>query len=441
MGMLKKIFWGLLSTTMLVGYKNNEFADREMQFVVVESVTSQKPAINLQSRQNCLQDINLDAELMIFGYLLCAKEFYKIVRDFVVYKRWLKHLSYDEFMVNFAHLVVIERQITQIQDLLHTATHGTFPEQLSSRISLARSSLPYPYDQIVNECTMKYYKINFDEQGRLVWKENDMAEESFKKFYKKVPQDFRALARSAKIKLKTVKNDSVLQIIGKTENEYNQTLLDMIVAGIDENFPLLKKLCRNYYDSLIEKLYQYYLDQNFKKYPTGAVNEVAFFTELYCKEMLSWFCVDGSCSDFVRNKIYELLAQENVLDLSSMSDYRFLLLRKFLDVASDAIEMQEELFLPCGILKKYKNHAWVKNGLDGMSLHDIALRKAINFALVISEKELDLVTQQICKRMIQYILSACKAKNNEQFELCKNKIVVLYEALSYKRYEQNILEI
>ena len=77
---------------------------------------------------------------------------------------------------------------------------------------------------------------------------------------------------------------------------------------------------------------------------------------------------------------------------------------------------------------------------NAISLQDALLRKAANFVFVISEKELDLEAQQVCKSMTKHVLSACKAQNNEEFELYKNKIVVLYEALSYKKYDKKILE-
>lgn len=434
----------------------------------VVSGSPQNSIVDLRNYSNQSQMFGINKSVNFLGYALCTIELYKAVKNYISYKRWLKHLSYCEFMTSFAYLLTVEEQIAYIQDFLHKNSYGTFPEKVAARINLVRLSLAKPYDKIINECAQSYFKANFDDLGRLVWHECDDIDLHYKKFYKKVPQDFRDLARCSKKISKSSKYVYASGIAGKTENAYNQTLLDIIYAGIDENFPLLKKLCRSYYDALFEKLYRYYIEQKQIRHrmlgeindSDFAVNDIAnimfvrreqniseeeMLQEWYGREMTNWLCSHQQDNVLLQNVMYFILPDEQILELPFNSNYRFILLRSLLDKvclgSQDRLDVSQELFSSHGVLKKYENHEWLQNKIDNIFLDDAIMQKVVNFVLAICEKEDDEVTQKIGKRLLQYVFCAYNSTDSKTFAYYKNKIVVLYEALSYKRYDLNILVI
>lgn len=456
------------------GYENCEMPylknvpSREFDYTVdVTSEFSSDTVLNLFMEPNQYPTCKNNESLHISGYIACAVGLYKMTRDYIAYDRWLRHLSYHEFMTTFPYLLEIEEQIVRIQDLLYKSSHGTFPEKVAARINLVRLSLTSPYDKIMRECSEHYFNTNFNELGHFIWHESDDAYLSYKKFYKKIPQDFRKLARCSKKISQTTKNIYVSSIASKTENAYNQTLLDIVYAGICENYPLLKKLCRTYYDKLFEKLYQYYIDQKILKHDllyqdyqdtdsylyfpmmydskNRDVSEEAILREWYSHEMMSWIFSLQPYDKKLQKTAWSLLSKDQILELPFNPNYRFVLLKKCLDeiCVEDKFgsETFDDLFLPCGILKKYKNHTWLPNNLNGVYLSDVIMQKAVNFSLAICEKEYDETTQKVAKLLLQYVFCAYDSKDDNVFAVYKNKIVVLYEALSYKRYDLNILKI
>lgn len=409
------------------------------------------------------QNFEMSKNLKGVGYVLSIVELCKAVKQYVCYKKWLKNLSYEEFMTNFAYLLALEEQIARMQDLLHKSSCGTLPERVSARIYLVRSSLTGPYGKVADVCKQSYFECNFDKIGQLIWHEDDCASFHYKNFYKKVPQNFKDLAYCSKKKLESVKYVYSSNIAGKSENPYNQTLLDIVYAGTAQNFPLLKELCRKYYDVLVEKLYQYYINQkvnqyyNFdesgndmiyvedykKNYIIDGCYEKLILQEWYQQEMALWLCLHEQQNSKTRTLFFAVVSDQQVLDLPGRPDYRFILLKAFLDKTFSNFdsELLKDLFLPCGILKKYKNHPLVKEKLDQFVFYDKFFCKVINFSLAICEKELDEVTQKAGKLLLRYVSEICEIKNPDLFVSYKNKIVVLYDALSYKIYDLNILEI
>lgn len=469
-GVSKNIFFILILMmflSVLINCKNDEFSHvrdlqsfNEISQVAIVPVSYQNLTVDLRRNSNSSPIFNIYKSSKLFGYGSCAIELCKKIKNYIGYKKWLKHLSYHEFMTSFSYLLMVEEQIARIQDLLHKNSHGTFPERVVARIDLVRASLVSPYDKIMNECAQSYLKANFDKFGKLVWYENDDADLHYKNFYKKVPQNFKGLVRCSK----KISNKNtyiyVSNIAGKTENVYNQTLLDIIYAGISENFPLLKKLCRTYYDMLFERLYQYYIDQKCIKnrivddnfadnsmivHKDYGMSEEHILQKWYEHEMMNWLCPFQQHNALIQSFMSDFLLGEQILELPLNPNYRFVLLRAFLDKLCFGCQNQSkvsyELFSPCGIFKKYKNHIWVQDKFEAIELHDVVMQKAVNFSLAICEKEQDEITQQVGKRLFQYVFCAYADKDSSTFMYYKNKVVVLYEALSYKRYDLNILKI
>ncbi len=102
----------------------------------------------------------------------------------------------------------------------------------------------------------------------------------------------------------------------------------------------------------------------------------------------------------------------------------------------------EEFFDVTGILKKYKQHPYVKKYLSTIKLDDELFHKAVNFALAITEKEHDDLTQKVSKLLLHYIVLVYQEPiTSDLFKQYKNKIRILFDALSHNKYDTNLFEI
>lgn len=403
----------------------------------------------------------------VVEYCFIAIDLFKSLQEYCVYKKWINNLSYHEFVTIFSYLVTVEKHIKQIKNLLDLSKNGSFPEQIKARIDLAQISLCPPYNKIMNDCIKKHCDKHFDESGKFIYKDDDTSLKDYKKFYKKVPQDFKKLALHAQ-KISHIEQ-SMNFSNGRVKNDYNQTLLDMIYAGVDQHFPRLKKLCRKYYDLLIDRLYRYYLDQKIKnnlnsygvyksadvdpliqnmteglrKSAAKAMKEELILREWYQQELQQWLLLPTCRTKNALVALFDILPSGDngteIKELPFKDDYRFILLRNFVNAFCGGDQSRDDLyqdfFLPSGVLKRYGDHPWIKNKVNGMLLHDALLHKAVNFALAISEKELDDTTQKLSKAIIDIGILMQQAKDQEAIDFCKNKIVAIFDLLLYKKYD------
>ena len=389
-----------------------------------------------------------------FSYVFSTIELYKFFNDYITYKKWLKNLSYCEFCITFSYLLSVEKQIKNIQNLLSINENGTFPEKIAARINLVKTSLSCPYDKVANECAKKYYDANFDKNGHFIWHKNDGIDKHYKSFYKKVPKNFKELANCSKKFSTNITDIYISEITKKTDNDYNQTLLDIIYTNINQNFPMLKKLCRKYHDELIEKLYKYYINnkQNSfeknelinKNLPATIYNnlkEEYVLQEWYEQEMFQWLFPDNINDTTLIEIMHNAISQVQVLDLPTNPDYRFVLLKKLIENICLGNKTRPDIFYkifrPNGILKQYLS----KETKSYSCLNDPLIHQATNFALAIREKENDNMTQIITNRLLEYILCLQKTEQSEMLIIYKNKIMILYKELSIKKYYPTLLDV
>lgn len=383
---------------------------------------------------------------------------------------YIQNLRYDDFTSEFPELLVAEYHILRIQKMLQFSKYGTFPEQVFARIHLVQMSLFEPYDKVLNKCAKKLIETSFDKYCRFVWKDVDVAKDSYKKFYTKVPQNWKDIIKYVEQVPVSFACQYDSKYATKVQNDYNQTLLDIIYAGIDKNFPLLKKLCRKYYDKLTTKLYEYYINQHVAKHHNadGAyksadydpviqqlpeqeqkkaaveMSEELILREFYQKELSDWLL--SSSNNLDNAEMYPTKHRDKaILNLPLNPNYRFVLLRNFVHrvcKGSDTPQqISEEFFDQSGILKKYHNHSYVKEHYRDIYLDDELFHKAVNFALAISQKEKDEITQSVAQLILQYVIFAYQQKENEEvFTYYRNKVQVLFEALSYKNYNSVVFD-
>lgn len=196
----------------------------------------------------------------ILGYVVFIFEFLRLVQSYKKQNIENKVVSYEMFCKDYSNLLPLEQKIIAIQSLIHQADYGLLPERILARFSLLEATLCKPYDTVINKCKKKLYAMIFNVFGELQEVDRPIGI-CYKKFYKKVPQTYQQMIMQAsKIKNNTQKI-LLPNILDTVCEEQKNTLFDIIYAGINDNFPRIKKLCRAAYDKLIIKLYDYYVDQ------------------------------------------------------------------------------------------------------------------------------------------------------------------------------------
>lgn len=192
-------------------------------------------------------------------YLFVTIDIVKTLKNYIFEKQKSIQIStYQDFIKDYSYMLPVFTEITSIQKWLHNSRYGTLPEKIMARIYLSQDRFCYQYNCIVNRCAQKLRKKSFDIHGRFIWKDKDPAQFAYKSFYKKVPQAYQGLIADTKKWNQDLPQDCKLDVKYSTQNDYNQKLLDIIYAEIDQNYPRLKQLCRKGYDCLIDRLYDYY---------------------------------------------------------------------------------------------------------------------------------------------------------------------------------------
>lgn len=386
------------------------------------------------------------------------------------YQQYLQQLSYDEFIEQFPHLVLLDYHICRIQKMLDLSRTGTLPEQVIARISLVKSSLCYPYDKVLESCAKKLYQLSFDHQSNFTFKEQDIVQTAYKLFYKKVPQNWKQLVCNVKKMPNVIDKRYDSSLAAKVNNQYNQTLLDIIDAGLENNFPRLKRLCRKYQDKLVKRLYQYYIDQKVKRshtlysacesvdidplvqdlpieqqVVTKEIHEELVFRDFYKQELASWLLQDRQQdSTQAQHKLTE--GQERTSQLPLCEHYRFILLKNFIEKvckgSNTSDDILQEFFCNKGILKKHANCSYVKEQLHVDFLDDPLFHKAVNYALAIVDKEQDVMTIKLSEMILQLVAQSFQSELDEDIRLAyQEKIALLYNILSSGQYDEKLLDI
>lgn len=269
---------------------------------------------------------------------------YKQLCAYFHLRQAVKQFSYSDFLELYPDLVFFEEQVARIRSLLFLSRYGTMPEQILGRLMLVKSSLSYPYDQVAYRCARKLYKLSFDKEGRFVWLEDDPAARAYKKFFKKVPQNYKNIIRGHKAYQSHIEFAYQDNLTAQVNNVYNQRLLDVIYAGIQRNYPRLRVLCRQGYDVLIEKLYEYYMQED-KLYDDNTLirlvhYDVAIVLALHCSDskndtltqeladkilMLILFSVESKSNAYEDHlkTLYDLLVQRVNLNQNSLKNDKY----------------------------------------------------------------------------------------------------------------------
>lgn len=203
-----------------------------------------------------------DSIVLIKSSLSCILAFIELARMYKGYrenKRKINLMTYEDFIIDFPHLVIALQHVLIMRSLIALDASGTFPQQIFARIHLAKMSLPLPYADYANSCAQQLYTLSFDKKNHFIWVDISMVGHVYKKFYKKVPQDFKRIVLEAQCFPEEIHKEYLSPYAVFIDNDYNNTLIDMIYAGIKQDYEQLYVLSQKYSDGLVNRLYRYYV--------------------------------------------------------------------------------------------------------------------------------------------------------------------------------------
>ena len=222
------------------------------EFICTCIVTS-----NVSSKAGMLVKGNAYLQLALVTYTL-LQDFVRIWHDQKAMNNQKRQMSYQEMVIQYPFLLLIEQQINIMRHLIDMCCNGSLPEKIFAKIKLVSIVLPGPYRRSTKKWAKKLYKHAFDQQGRLIDAGGFEHQHSYSRFSEKITSDWRVLLMNAH-KMPTalvISHDSAYAAM--VDNDDNRILLEIIDAGMQGDFARVMKLSENNFNLLAQDLYSFY---------------------------------------------------------------------------------------------------------------------------------------------------------------------------------------
>ncbi len=230
--------------------------------ILIAGHVSEKNGNKINSKKFSTGDCVNIVQSVVAGFILMV-ELAKYCHARNIHKKFVKVMTYQDFSVQFPHLVLVEYHILLMKTLLSLSQKGDFGQQVFARIALAKMSLPYPFDKFANKAAKKLFKKSFDKFGNFVWTEWSEKKDPYKKFSKNVAQNWQEIALRAHSFSDVIEAEYYSTVAQFVDTFYNNALIKIINAGMQKKLEFVAKMRQEYLgDNLIEKLCQFYVDQN-----------------------------------------------------------------------------------------------------------------------------------------------------------------------------------
>ncbi len=212
-------------------------------------------SISLGDCSNIVQAVMAGFVLMVEVARMChAKS---------LHKKFIQTLTHDDFVAIFPHLAIVEYQIFLMKTLIQLNLYGDLGEQIFARIALAKMSLPYPFSKFAEKAAQKMYKKSFDKNGNFVLVLWPNKKDPYKKFNKKVAQNWKEIALKAASFAEVIEPNYQTLVAANIETFYNDALIKLIYAGMRNELQEVVKIQEQFKnDDLMQKLFYFYTDVN-----------------------------------------------------------------------------------------------------------------------------------------------------------------------------------
>lgn len=176
-----------------------------------------------------------------------------------MHKKFVNSMTYADFVTNFSHLVLVEYHVLLMKTLISLSQTGNLGQRVFARLTLTKMSLPYPFEKFANKAAKKMYKKSFDKFGNFVLIELSDKKHPYKKFIKKVAQDWKEIALRAQSFSEIIEPEYCSTVASLIDTPYNNALIEIIHAGMKGDFEKIKQIRQPFDgDGLMKRLEQFY---------------------------------------------------------------------------------------------------------------------------------------------------------------------------------------
>ena len=226
--------------------------------ILIANCVQKKEKAAINNSNLSLGDCSNIVQAVMAGFVLMV-EVARMFHARSLHKKFVHTLTHQDFVIIFPHLAIVEYQILLMKTLIQLSSNGTLPEQVFARIALAKMSLPYPFTKFANKAAKKIYKKSFDKNGNFILTQWPEKKDPYKKFSKKVIQDWKDIALCASSFSQTIQPNYESLVAPMIDTNYNNALIIMIYAGMQQDFQTVVKIQQQFKDDdLVQKLFEWY---------------------------------------------------------------------------------------------------------------------------------------------------------------------------------------
>ncbi|MBP6892688.1 hypothetical protein KBB68_03860 [Candidatus Babeliales bacterium] len=221
------------------------------------------------SRLSTTDSTNI-VQAIVTGFILMV-EIARFCHARTMHKKFVNSMTYEDFVTNFSHLVLVEYHILLMKTLISLSQNGNFGQQVFARLMLVKMSLPYPFAKFANKAAKKMYKISFDKFGNFIFVEIFDQKHPYKKFFQKVAQNWKEIALRAQSFSEIIEPEYCSTVSNFINTPYNNALIEIIHAGMKGDFEKILQIRQLFVQNeLMKKLEQFYVDQCHDKVVTNS---------------------------------------------------------------------------------------------------------------------------------------------------------------------------
>lgn len=200
---------------------------------------------------------NAYLQLALVTYTL-LQDCMRIWHDHKMVSNQRKQMLYQDMIVKYPFLWLIEQQICIMKLLIDMCCTGFLPERIFAKIKLASIIIPGPYQRVTKKWSKKLYKSVFDNDGNLIDARVFEGKHPYQHFADAVTSDWRFLLMNVAKMPTSLVLFHKSKYADKIDNDVNQILLAMIDAGMHNDLALVIKLSENQKHFLVQELSSFY---------------------------------------------------------------------------------------------------------------------------------------------------------------------------------------
>jgi hypothetical protein len=223
-------------------------------------VTSCIMLSSLSKQTSKIAQGNMILQAVMAAYAMC-NSFFQIITYKKEQKKLVEAMTYQQMVIKFPQIVLIEYQLKIIKLLLEMHSSSNLAERAFARIHLVSLILPRPYEGMSKKLAKKTFKKYFNQEGDLVSLEECVEEKIYLKFLNNISINWQTLVLNAQKLSTDVSLFTPSQYMYVQESSWNQKIMQMIEASRNKDIEKLYELQPNILEATLQELYDFLLNE------------------------------------------------------------------------------------------------------------------------------------------------------------------------------------